>query len=286
MMWERCATRSSAWAGRSAWRPRRPRSTSRTARRWRSPSTSGGVTERIDASHVISSMPLTSLARHRRSARSRRGAHRGRRPPLPRLPDRGPGRPRGARLPRQLDLHPLTRRQGGPDPELRRLVPVPGEGRPHLSGYGVLRLRGRRAVDVHATTSWWRWPPRSWRPSGWSTRPMSRPATWCGCPRPTRSTTTCYRANVEVIRRWFEEHAPNVHPVGRNGMHKYNNQDHSMYTAMLTVENIHGARPRHLGGERRGGVPRDHRRPLQLGHRPEPGAMRRSSPAGPPRSGT
>ncbi len=38
-----------------------------------------------------------------------------------------------------------------------------------------------------------------------------------------------------------KRHAPNVHPVGRNGMHKYNNQDHSMYTAMLTVENIHGA---------------------------------------------
>ena len=50
-----------------------------------------------------------------------------------------------------------------------------------------------------------------------------------------------YRDNVQVIRRWFEENAPNVHPVGRNGMHKYNNQDHSMYTAMLTVENIHGA---------------------------------------------
>jgi protoporphyrinogen oxidase len=50
-----------------------------------------------------------------------------------------------------------------------------------------------------------------------------------------------YRENVDVIRRWCEEHAPNVHPVGRNGMHKYNNQDHSMYTAMLTVENIHGA---------------------------------------------
>ena len=27
-------------------------------------------------------------------------------------------------------------------------------------------------------------------------------------------------------------------PVGRNGMHKYNNQDHSMFTAMLTVDNI------------------------------------------------
>ena len=26
--------------------------------------------------------------------------------------------------------------------------------------------------------------------------------------------------------------------IGRNGMHKYNNQDHSMMTAMLCVENI------------------------------------------------
>ena len=50
-----------------------------------------------------------------------------------------------------------------------------------------------------------------------------------------------YRDNVEVIRRWLEQAAGNVHPVGRNGMHKYNNQDHSMYTAMLTVENLRGA---------------------------------------------
>ena len=33
---------------------------------------------------------------------------------------------------------------------------------------------------------------------------------------------------------------PNLHTVGRNGMHKYNNQDHSMYTAMLTLENMRG----------------------------------------------
>ncbi|HUZ09795.1 MAG TPA: NAD(P)/FAD-dependent oxidoreductase [Acidimicrobiales bacterium] len=50
-----------------------------------------------------------------------------------------------------------------------------------------------------------------------------------------------YRANVAVITDYLASHAPNIHPVGRNGMHKYNNQDHSMYTAMLTVENIHGA---------------------------------------------
>ena len=29
-----------------------------------------------------------------------------------------------------------------------------------------------------------------------------------------------------------------LHLVGRNGMHKYNNQDHAMMTAMLTVKNI------------------------------------------------
>jgi protoporphyrinogen oxidase len=50
-----------------------------------------------------------------------------------------------------------------------------------------------------------------------------------------------YKANVEVIRAWLDSYAANVFPVGRNGMHRYNNQDHSMYTAMLTVENLLGA---------------------------------------------
>ena len=40
---------------------------------------------------------------------------------------------------------------------------------------------------------------------------------------------------------WLEANAAHLRPVGRNGMHRYDNQDHSMYTAMLTVENIvHG----------------------------------------------
>ncbi len=47
-----------------------------------------------------------------------------------------------------------------------------------------------------------------------------------------------YAANVDVLRAWLEQHTPNVWPVGRNGMHRYNNQDHSMLTAMLAVENI------------------------------------------------
>ena len=50
-----------------------------------------------------------------------------------------------------------------------------------------------------------------------------------------------YKANVEVVNSFLAQHIPNVHLVGRNGMHKYNNTDHSMLTAMLTVENIFGA---------------------------------------------
>jgi protoporphyrinogen oxidase len=51
-----------------------------------------------------------------------------------------------------------------------------------------------------------------------------------------------YQANVSTLRKWLEVNTPNVFPCGRNGMHKYNNQDHSMFTAMLSVENIFGAR--------------------------------------------
>ncbi len=50
-----------------------------------------------------------------------------------------------------------------------------------------------------------------------------------------------YHQNVNSIRAWLAANVANVHPVGRNGMHRYNNADHSMYTAMLTVENLCGA---------------------------------------------
>jgi protoporphyrinogen oxidase len=52
-----------------------------------------------------------------------------------------------------------------------------------------------------------------------------------------------YAANVDAMRAELEAKHPTLHLVGRNGMHRYNNQDHAMMTAMLTVENI-------LAGER------------------------------------
>ena len=52
-----------------------------------------------------------------------------------------------------------------------------------------------------------------------------------------------YKANVDTMRAWIEANTPNVFPVGRNGMHRYNNQDHSMYTAMLSVREHPRRRP-------------------------------------------
>jgi hypothetical protein len=36
----------------------------------------------------------------------------------------------------------------------------------------------------------------------------------------------------------IEEQVPNLQLVGRNGMHHYNNQDHSMMTALCAARNI------------------------------------------------
>ena len=49
-----------------------------------------------------------------------------------------------------------------------------------------------------------------------------------------------YRTNVDSLRRWLEEHASNLQLIGRNGMHRYNNQDHSMMTALLAARNLMG----------------------------------------------
>ena len=53
-----------------------------------------------------------------------------------------------------------------------------------------------------------------------------------------------YQQHVNTIRKALDANCPTLHLVGRNGMHKYNNQDHAMMTAMLTAKNI-------LAGERK-----------------------------------
>jgi protoporphyrinogen oxidase len=46
-----------------------------------------------------------------------------------------------------------------------------------------------------------------------------------------------YAERVATIRRWLEK-ITNLTQVGRNGLHRYNNSDHSMLTAMRAVDNI------------------------------------------------
>ena len=49
-----------------------------------------------------------------------------------------------------------------------------------------------------------------------------------------------YRSHLQTVREYIDP-IPNFHTVGRNGMHMYNNQDHSMLTAMMAVWNMQGA---------------------------------------------
>lgn len=48
-----------------------------------------------------------------------------------------------------------------------------------------------------------------------------------------------YRKNLEMIRQFLKD-IENLQSIGRNGMHRYNNQDHSMLTAMFAVKNLLG----------------------------------------------
>jgi protoporphyrinogen oxidase len=49
-----------------------------------------------------------------------------------------------------------------------------------------------------------------------------------------------YRANVTRVREFLAIDAPNLQVAGRNGMHKYDNQDHAMMTGLMAARNIMG----------------------------------------------
>ncbi len=59
---------------------------------------------------------------------------------------------------------------------------------------------------------------------------------WSAFPRPIRPTSAATIASMSSALT--PTALKNLFLIGRNGMHKYNNQDHSMLTAMTAVENI------------------------------------------------
>ena len=79
-------------------------------------------------------------------------------------------------------------------------------------------------------------PSTRWRRSASWMRMRSATGTSCACPRPTPLTSEPMTASKSSApgRTAFE----NLFLVGRNGMHKYNNQDHSMLTAMTVVDGL------------------------------------------------
>lgn len=48
-----------------------------------------------------------------------------------------------------------------------------------------------------------------------------------------------YRQHLDVIKNYLAT-IPNLQTVGRNGLHRYNNQDHSMLTGLLAARNLLG----------------------------------------------
>lgn len=46
-----------------------------------------------------------------------------------------------------------------------------------------------------------------------------------------------YKDRLDLVQTYLKQYT-NLHPIGRSGLHRYNNQDHSIKTAMLACENI------------------------------------------------
>ena len=174
------------------------------------------------------------------SSASRRSAPGGRLAQVPRLSHRGPHRRGPRRLPRHLDLHPRPRRQAGPNPELPQLVARPRARRVDKSSLG-LEYFCFEGDDL------WTMPDDQLIELG------KREIAQIGLVTPDRVVDGCvvrmpkaypvydetYQQHLATIRGWLSS-LGNLELAGRNGMHKYNNQDHSMMTALLAARNILG----------------------------------------------
>jgi len=53
-----------------------------------------------------------------------------------------------------------------------------------------------------------------------------------------------YAARLELLRDYLAGFA-NLEPIGRNGLHRYNNQDHSMLSALHAARNVLAGRRLH-----------------------------------------
>ena len=140
---------------------------------------------------------------------------------------------------RQLDLYPRPEREGGPHPEFPFVVAGNGAGAGQsLLRAGVFLFRTRRRCGTSSDEELIALAKRELAQIG-----LAKAGDVVdGCVVRQKKAYPVYdddyREHVATIRTELDQRYPNLHLVGRNGMHKYNNQDHAMMTAMLCVENI------------------------------------------------
>ena len=216
--------------------PRRARST-----RARTCATAGSPRSRPAASGSSSPRHLLAPAardrRRRRRGRRRRGAGRGRRPALPRLPHRrAGGRRRATCSPTTGSTSTSPACKVGRIQNFRAWSPwmVPDQRRPasasstsasRATSCGDGRRRARRAGR------------RELAELGLVDAEQVERGFVIRVPKAYPIYDAEYADRVETIRGWLEGFS-NLQQVGRNGLHRYNNSDHSMLTAMRAVENI------------------------------------------------
>ena len=210
MMWERCREKVEAQGSKVVMETRVDRDPPpRRQGHARSSSSPRAARPSTRCSHVISSMPISAAGPGHGPAGAGRGARP--RPRASRYRDFltvalvVPGE---RRLPRQLDLRPLPRGAPRPDPELRLLVAVPGQGRPHLPRPRVLRLRGRRPLGLRR-----RRPRRARQAGAREDRPGRRPSDVeagyvVRMPKAYPVYDETYKANVDIMRAWLDEQRP------------------------------------------------------------------------------
>ena len=103
---------------------------------------------------------------------------------------------------------------------------------------GILLLRGRRPVVVHRTSELIEQAKRELEKIGLGKATDVVDGCVVRQPKAYPVYDDDYAKHVATISDELEAKYPTLHLVGRNGMHKYNNQDHAMMTAMLCVQNI------------------------------------------------
>ena len=114
------------------------------------------------------------------------------------------------------------------------MVPGPHQG---LRRPRVLLLRRRRAVGDGRRQARRSSACASWSSSAWRARDQLEFGFVERVPKAYPIYDAEYSERVTTIRSWLDG-LDNFIQVGRNGLHRYNNSDHSMLTAMRAVDNL------------------------------------------------